>query len=123
VGDFAELGSYCIVDFFDPVAMDVAPERAYAVDVTVAFGVDQVEAFCGIYDDRVGFEPVGHLCERVPEVVLVGFDQVFRKIVHRGLIIWLIGAWSIDRSGSIVSSIVCKFDFVHHKDKLCRNWM
>ena len=54
-----------------PMAVDVAPERADAVDVAVAVPVDQVGALGALDDERLLVQPALLLGERMPEMIVV----------------------------------------------------
>jgi hypothetical protein len=53
-----------------PVPVDVAPQRADAVEVTPALDVEQVDALGALDDQGVGAGPVGLGREGVPEMAL-----------------------------------------------------
>ena len=75
MGDLVELISDGLVDLRDLVAVDVAPEAGDAVDVAVAFGVDQVKALGPVNDQRGLITPLAHGGKRVPDVAVVEFCQ------------------------------------------------
>ena len=68
VRDLVELVAEGRVERGMAMAVDVAPERADAVEVATALDVEQVDALAAVDDQRVGRRPVGQRRERVPEV-------------------------------------------------------
>ena len=75
--DFVELIADGLVDLRDLVAVDVAPEAGDAVDVAVAVGVDEVEAFGAVDDQRGLIAPLAHGGEGVPDMLVVKLGEAF----------------------------------------------
>ena len=83
VSDAVELVANGRIDFRDPVAVDIAPYRCVAVEVSLALDIVEVGAFGAFDDDGVVGGVVLHLSERVPEMLLVDFGQMlFLRVVH-----------------------------------------
>ena len=58
------------------VAVDIGPETGYSVNVLSAVRILQVNPFTSLHDQRVLPDPILHLRERVPQVLLVpGFEE------------------------------------------------
>ena len=67
-----------LVELALAVAVHVAPQRRDAVEVAPAVGVDQVVALAALDDQRRLGEPVAHLGERMPEVLVIPGHQLGR---------------------------------------------
>ena len=80
--DLIDLFLYGEVDLFNSMAVDIAPKGAYAIDIAVAFGINEVKALCRIDYDRVGLEPFSHLCKGVPQIFLVELNQFCGLLIH-----------------------------------------
>jgi hypothetical protein len=55
------------------MAVDVAPETADAVEITVAVAVDEIHAVGGRDHQRLVVQPQFHVSEGMPEVLFVEF--------------------------------------------------
>ena len=71
MGDFAELTLDGRVDFRMAVAVQIGPDGGIGVQVFVAFCVAQGCALSVNNNNRLPLEPVAHLRERVPEILLI----------------------------------------------------
>ncbi len=80
VGDFPELAADGGVDFRMLVAVKICPDRRVAVEVFAAVDVAKDGAASRGDDDGLAFEPVAHLGERVPEVLMIELGE----LMHRG---------------------------------------
>ena len=60
VGDLLELIPNGLVDGGHLMAMHIAPQAADAIDVVLAFGVDQIKTFAAFNDQRRAFAPLAH---------------------------------------------------------------
>jgi hypothetical protein len=74
VGDFIELFFYRVIDFFYPMAVNIAPQAAYAVDIAITFDIDQIEAFARFNNQWLAGEPLLHLRKWMPEILFVKAD-------------------------------------------------
>jgi hypothetical protein len=82
VRDAVELLADRPVDGAGAVAVHIAPQRADAVDVAAAFGVDQLKALAGLDDQGIARRPRRHLRERMPQMPAVGVDKLLSSFVH-----------------------------------------
>ena len=71
MGDPFELGSDRVIKFFDPMAVNVAPERRNAVQIFPPVNIDEVMTVAPADNAWVVGHPFLHLGERVPEVSVV----------------------------------------------------
>jgi hypothetical protein len=71
VGDSFQLVSYGSVELRAAVAVDVAPQRRHAIEVAASRSVDKIVALTALDYERLVGEPVRHLCERMPEILVI----------------------------------------------------
>ncbi len=71
MSDLVELVANGRVERWMSVTVDVAPERADAVEVTIPVVVEQINAFAALDDQRRPRRPIGLRREGMPEMVAV----------------------------------------------------
>jgi hypothetical protein len=59
-----------------PMAVKIDPDGRGAVEILVAFSIDEVGAFAAFDDERVFLFPFLHLGEGMPQVSVIPFDQL-----------------------------------------------
>jgi len=75
MGDFAELPFERGIDVGMTMPVQVRPDGGIGIEILAAVGVAQQGDLAFDDDDRLAFEPVLHLRERMPYVLLVKFGE------------------------------------------------
>ena len=78
VGDLVQLLAERLVDAGVAMAVDVAPQRGDAVDVTATIAVDQVSALRPLDHQRLFLSPALLLGKWMPEMIMVELNEVRR---------------------------------------------
>jgi hypothetical protein len=88
VGDFSELFSDGGVYFGMVMAVEVGPNGGVGIEIFAAANVAQNRAAPGSDDDGLAFEPVAHLGEGMPDVLMVEPGELMHRVMRvaqRGL--------------------------------------
>ena len=74
--DFLELPLDCRVNLWMIVAVQIRPNRRICVEILASLRVAQDRAFARDDDHPFALQPVTHLGERMPDVLVIKLDEL-----------------------------------------------